>query len=239
MKKFSIQVESQRIDGTLFIPNNKKKNPSVIFFHGSGSSEARYLGIAEQLLTDEIASLTFSMRGHGGTSEGILNSVTTKDNILDAIAVYDFFVQQEGVDSERIGLCGSSYGAVLVASLLEQCNIKSIVLRAPAVYTNEMMAEKLDVLLADEKRIFNSLSGIQNTSVVQAVSKFKESILIIASENDELIPISIPNTLFKIANLAKKKELTIMKNTPHELKDPRRRQEFTDIIRKWFKETLF
>lgn len=239
MEKFSIEVQGQRVDGTLSIPNNRKKNPGVIFFHGSGSSEKRYVGMAEQLMGNGIASLAFSMRGHGGTSEGTLNSVTAKDNILDAIAVYDFFVKQEGVDPERIGICGSSYGAVIGVALSEEHNIKSIVLRAPAIYTDEMMETKLDSILADEKHIFNALSNIKHTSIVRAISKFKGDLLIIASENDELIPVSIPQTLFKEASLAKIKKLKIMKNAPHALVDPKQGQEFTDILTKWFKETLF
>ena len=239
MKKFSINVKGQRVDGTLFIPDNGKKNPGVIFFHGAGSSEKRYAGMAEPLIENGIAVLAFNMRGHGGTSEGTLNSITAQDNILDAIAIYDFFIKQEGVDPDRIGICGTSYGAVIGSALLKEHNIKSIALRVPAVYTDQMMTTKLEVLMADEKRIFNALADIKNTSVIQAISKFKGSLLIIASENDALIPFFIPETIFKEAILTNKKELKIMKNTTHALGDPQKGQEFTDIVTEWFKETLF
>jgi dipeptidyl aminopeptidase/acylaminoacyl peptidase len=142
------------------------------------------------------------------------------------------------VDKEKIGICGTSYGAVVGTALLEKYNIKSVALRVPAVYTDQMMKTKLDAILADEKHIFNALSEIENTSVVKAIKKFSGSLLVIASENDKLIPLAIPETLIKEASLTKRKELKIMKNAPHALVDPKQGQEFADIITEWFKETL-
>ncbi len=54
MKKFSINVAGQRVDGTFFVPDNENKNPGVIFFHGAESSEKRYIGMAEQLIKMEL-----------------------------------------------------------------------------------------------------------------------------------------------------------------------------------------
>ncbi len=178
------------------------------------------------------------MRGHGGTSEGTSISIVTQDNILDAMAIYNFFTEQKGVDKERIGICGTSYGAVIGTALLEKHNIKSIALRVPAVYTDQMMKTNLAAILADEKHIFNALSEIENTSVVKAIKKFSGSLLVIASENDGLIPLAIPETIIKEAGLANRKELVIMKNASHALIDPKQGWEFTDIITDWFKETL-
>ena len=92
--------------------------------------------------------------------------------------------------------------------------------------------------MIDEKHIFNALSEIENTSVVKAIKKFSGSLLVIASENDGLIPLAIPETIIKEAGLANRKELVIMKNASHALIDPKQGWEFTDIITDWFKETL-
>jgi dienelactone hydrolase len=52
MKKQAVEfkVGEDTLHGTLFIPDGKGPFPAVIFFHGSGSTRARYLPMAESLV---------------------------------------------------------------------------------------------------------------------------------------------------------------------------------------------
>ncbi len=238
MQKINFLSQGQRVDGVLFIPQNGKKNSGVIFLHGATSNYDSYILRGEQLLEKGIASLAISFRGHGGTSEGTLNTISANDNVYDAISAYDFFAKQASVDSNRIGICATSFSATLASDVSIERKVKSLIFRVPAAYTKEMMTMKMDKLLADENRIFNQLAGLENTPIIQNISKFGGSLLVIASENDSLIPIRIPEMIISSATMTEKKELKIMKGVSHALKTPEQHQEFTDLLIKWFCENL-
>ena len=238
MQKVNFLSQGQRVDGVLFVPQNGKKNPGVIFFHGATSNYNSYILRGEQLLEKGIASLAISFRGHGGTSEGTLNTISAQDNVHDAISAYDFFVKQVDIDSDRIGICATSFSATLASDVTIERKVKSLIFRVPAAYTKDMMIMKMDKLLVDENRIFNQLSDLENTPIVQNISKFKGSLLVIASEKDSLIPIRIPETIISSAIMTEKNELKIMKGVSHALKTPEQHQEFTDLVIKWFSENL-
>ena len=238
MQKINFLSQGQRVDGVLFIPQNGKKNPGVIFLHGATSNYDSYILRGEQLLEKGIASLAISFRGHGGTSEGTLNTISAKDNVYDATSAYDFFIKQVGVDVNRIGICATSFSATLASEVSIERKVRSLIFRVPAAYTKEMMTMKMDKLLSDENRIFNQLAGLENTPIVQNISKFDGSLLVIASENDSLIPIRIPEVIISSAIMTKKKELKIMKGASHSLKTPEQSQEFTDLLIEWFYKNL-
>ncbi len=236
MQKINFTSDGQNVEGTLFIPNNGQANPGVIFFHGSGSNQGRYLSLAEALCKNNIAALTFNIRGHD-SSEG-LKVVTAYDGITDAVAAYDFFIQQKGVDQDRIGVCGSSFGAVLATHLQEKRKIKSILLRVPALYKEEMMKVNLGKFLESEDRIFNDMDNIKDTEMMKKIALFEGSLLVVASEKDELIPAPITQAFFDEAKKARRKEFKVIKNAPHAIKDPAHREELQNITIQWFAETL-
>lgn len=236
MKKVNFLSQEQRVDGTLFISKNKEKNPGVIFFHGSGSSEKNWLPIAEILQTKGFTTLTFNFRGHANPDT--LQNVTAYDGISDGLAAYDFFIKQKKVDPDRIGICGSSFGAVVATHVIEKRKVKSVLLRAPALYKENMMIKKMGKILADENRIFNDMKNIQNTKMMKIISMFEENILIVVSEKDNLIPAQLSKTFFDEAKKAKMKDLQVIKDAPHSIKDPGQRKELVNIITKWFARSL-
>lgn len=236
MEKINFQSKGQRVDGTLFIPNNTKRNPGVIFFHGLGSNEKRYLPMAETLCAKGFTVLTFNFRGHANVNAE--DNITAHDGISDGLAAYDFFVKQKGVDPNRIGLCGSSFGAVVAIHVAEKRKVESILLRAPALYKAEMMTKSIGKILADENRIFNDMHNIKDNEMMKIISRFNGNLLVVQSEKDDLIPASLSEAFLKEARKSKKRDLKVIKNAPHSIKDPEQRQEFMDILTKWFTETL-
>jgi hypothetical protein len=238
MQKIEITNTGQRMNGTLFVPTSQDKSPGVIFFHGLTSSEARYVGMAERLLENGIAALTINLRGHG-TSEGVLSSLSLMDSISDAIAAYDFFAVQSGVDASRIGICGSSYGATLAAAVTAKRAVKSLLLRAPAAYTDAMIAMNFDDLMKQEDDVFKSMNDLESTRAIQDVSTFRGNLFVVASENDDIIPLKIPEAYFNAAISAEQKEFEIMKGAPHGLgRRPDLLEEFTVKMTNWFAKTL-
>lgn len=238
MKFISFQSEGQRVDGHLFIPlSGGEKYPGVLLLHGLTSSEANYIPIAERLSQNGIAAMTINMRGHG-TSEGDCKVLSINDGVDDGLVAFDFFIKQEGVDKEKIGICGASFGATVAAMIAGKRNVNSMVLRAPATYTVDMMNTTNEKIMEHEKRLFFEISDPLDTPPLQAIQKFKGDLLVIASENDMIIPKRIPEAYLSAA-LTQNKELRVIAGASHNLnKNESWRKQFIDWSVDWFRNTL-
>jgi len=109
--------------------------PVVVFAHGLRSSKdsPRNVSIAEEVAKTWMGCFLLDFTGHG-ESEGNMTDVSVKQFVLDLDAAIGYIDSLEGIDSSRIGICGSSLGgtaALVKASTDKRINV--LVLRsAPA-----------------------------------------------------------------------------------------------------------
>lgn len=226
------------MDGSLFVPEKiAGKIPGVLFLHGMTSSEKNYIPLAEEMVKMGFAALTVNLRGHG-TSEGEFNTLTIGDGFKDALAAYDFLVSQEVVDKNRMGICGGSLGGALAVLVCRLRPVRSLVLRAPAVYTPEMVGMTYQKIMSDEGKIFYSIEDLSQTESIQAIEKFPGSLLVIQSEKDQIIPQFISQAYTDYAKSSKVKKLDTISDATHELFQPEWREKFKSLAYNWFKETL-
>jgi len=122
------------LKGTLTLPAAKDKVPVVILAHQFRADRTGWAPLAERLAARGIGTLALDLRGHGAsTQKADLAVAVTSDFMASAKAVgFDqipgdlaqaavWLRKQAGVDGRRIGLAGSSVGAL------------SVLLAAPAV----------------------------------------------------------------------------------------------------------
>src|SRR5215210_6926455 len=129
-----IRVDGQRIAGTLVTPDTLV--PGVLFVHGWGGSQEKYLARARQIAALGCVCLTFNLRGHAET-EPQHETVPRKDNLRDLLAAYDLLTGHSLVDKSSIAVVGSRYGAYLAAILTELRPVRWLALRVPALYRDE------------------------------------------------------------------------------------------------------
>src|SRR5687767_12968610 len=98
MKPLSIPIGDSFIEGTLF--------------HRWGGNEDHYRGGALRLSGLGAICFTITLRGHGNTSHE-RDSVSRTDNLHDTLTAFDRLAAEEGVDPQRLGVVGSSYGGYL------------------------------------------------------------------------------------------------------------------------------
>ncbi len=227
------------MEGTIFMPAGTGPFPAVLILHGLTSSENRYFDMAEMLQAHGIAALTVNLRGHG-SSEGALAELTGQDGVADGFAAYDFLASYPGIDSTRIGMCGSSYGGMIAATVAGGRPMRSLILRAPATYSETMMVTLLNDIMAEEKTIFrNSAEQVAVSPSVRAIENFKGDLLVVASENDDIIPRIIPQAFYDHATAASRREFEVMAGAPHSLTpSPVHKQQFNARALQWFSETL-
>src|SRR5215212_2396226 len=90
-----IRVDDQRIAGTLVTP--APLVPGVLFVHGWGGSQEKYLARAREIAALGCVCLTFNLRGHAET-EPQHETVTREDNLRDLLAAYDLLTEHSLVD---------------------------------------------------------------------------------------------------------------------------------------------
>ncbi len=129
-----ISVDGDSIEGTLVLPERPAASgAAALFVHGWGGNQEQYLARARAVAALGYVCLTFDLRGHQRTRTQY-DAVTREQNLRDVVAAYDVLARRPGVDSSRIALVGSSYGAYLGAIATTLRAVRWLSLRAPALY---------------------------------------------------------------------------------------------------------
>lgn len=234
-RKIEFKVGKETLRGSLFVPEGKGPFPGVVFYHGRGSSRKRYLEISKQFAEKGIMALAFDFRGCG-ESDGIFKEQTQRMGIDDARAGLEFLLKQN-VDKNRIGVMGTSFGGFVAAILMAEFDsVKSLVLRAPAIFPEEIM----DINVAD-LRVYSYIDRKKwlNSIAYNGISKFKGNLLVIQSEKDDVVKDWIVKNYYDRAENALKRELFVQKGAGHSLHaTPDSLKEFYELTFNWFLETL-
>ena len=116
------------IKGTLAVPDTGASGPAVVMLHGFGSSRDEVGGLfamqAAALAEQGIASLRIDFRGYG-ESVGEMADTTFEGMLADVATARTYLSEVEGVDAERIGVIGYSFGAAI--AMLEPDDFASVV----------------------------------------------------------------------------------------------------------------
>ncbi len=131
----AITRDRVRLAARLSFPRGDPPFPCVIFVHGlgSGKDSPRNTVIAAHLLDAGLATLLFDLSGHGESS--VDPGDGEEAYIQDLEAVFRWATRQPEVDSDRIGIAGSSLGGVIAvhAACRHLIRPAAMVLRAPPV----------------------------------------------------------------------------------------------------------
>ena len=237
-KKVFIPVKGQAMLGTLYYPStNKDKLPGVIIFHGRGSSQARYTDRAEELAKAGFITLIFSFRGCGN-SDGKFSEQTIEMGHEDAVAGYNFLLQQDKVNKNRIGVYGGSYGGYQASLLVKDKNINSLILAAPALYKNEWWNVVLESLGEEIRQKYRDENNFSDNKALKAISRYRGPLLVIEHELDSTCPKKQTDTIFNNAKLASPKKIIVLKGSKHTLVEKKHRNISNKITVEWFTRTL-
>jgi uncharacterized protein len=235
-----IQGDNYQLAGTLFVPQNiVKPAPAIIFYHGMVSkSKPRGTRRAEKLAEKGFIVLTFDFRGCG-ESEGKLGELSIANWLSDALLAFDFLSKQEGVDTQRVGVNGKSFGGYIGSRVVGERDVKSIVIQAPGMYKDEwedniyqwnddFKKMRLDYRLSDD--------ALKNKAA-DAIEKFRNPLLVIGSEFDDLCPKKLLEGYFEKAG-SKNKKIAWIKGADHPLTRPEWDDEYIALMIDWFEQTL-
>jgi pimeloyl-ACP methyl ester carboxylesterase len=167
--------------------------------------------------------LTFDLSGHGA-SGGERGAFSLADHLDDVTAAYDRLLE-ERVDPERIGVCGASYGGYLGAVLTDRRRVRRLLIRAPALYSDDhwevrLAARSRETRVPPDSRALRALRG------------FAGEVLVIESGRDEVIP---PEWIAAYREAALHAEHLRMPEATHALVEPAWQEEFLAALIEFFR----
>lgn len=229
MSEIDIHSNGRTLAGSRFLPDDQAPSGAgILFIHGAGSDKGGYGPRAEAACAAIGATcLTFDLGGHGG-SDGRGEALSLRDHLEDCVSAFDALAVTDGVDLERIGICGASYGGYLAALMTSRREIRSLLLRAPALYPDD------DFELAGGPGR-SSVQTLDSAAVLRAISVYDGPTLIVESERDEVIPTGVVDAYLQASRQAGR---VTIPHAGHQLTDPSWRIAFVDAIVSWFGETL-
>ena len=182
-----IPVSDRVLAARLFEPlparsaeTGSQEHAGLLFVHGLASSQRAYAERAKTASLElSLTCLTFDLGGHG-SSTGNRLELSRSDHLQDLIAAYDWLQAVPGVDAARIGVCGASYGAYLACLLIGERPVKRLLLRAPALHSDEGATGSFGE--GQEGRYEPANTALRN------LRNFHGDTLVLESGADEVIP---------------------------------------------------
>lgn len=230
-KKVEFKVGKETLRGSMFVPSGKGPFPSVIFFHGSGSTGETYFEAAKKLSEHGILGFAFNFRGCG-VSDGKFTDQTIGMGGEDAKAALIFFRSQPEVDKERVGVCGASFGGFLASLLSNSLDTKSLVLIAPAAYSP-------DIIGKTHRNTDDIRKDFEKSDSYKEIEKFKGELLVVKCEFEDILPSEMIDKYLREARSTARKEEYLLKGAKHQIsKNPEAKEVLKDKILDWFMETL-
>ncbi|MFG1456276.1 alpha/beta fold hydrolase [Xanthobacter sp. VTT E-85237] len=145
--------DGARLVGTLYTPpNHADHGAAIVMSHGFAALAAHFLWrFAEAFAAAGFAVLVYDHRNFGGSSGEPRHEIDPWQQIRDARDVITWLSLQPGVNSDRIGLWGSSYsgGHALVLGAIDR-RIACVVAQVPTIsgYQQSLRRVRPDAIAA-------------------------------------------------------------------------------------------
>lgn len=218
--------------GDLHLPDADR--PAVVIgCHGllANRHSPKQIALAEALNSIGIAYLRFDHRGCGD-SQGSWESHT-----LLASRCRDLYhaiqtMQSHSATGALAGLFGSSFGGTIVMATAAEHRVPRIVTYAAPI-TSRTVHQKA---AADQIQSHNALSTKELTALafdIRPQLPLLNNILVLHSENDEIVPCDHARQIFAAAGEPKK--LILFSGGDHRLSDPSRQNQFIEACIAWFR----
>jgi uncharacterized protein len=169
-------------DAELVVTQHPLAGPkAILYFGGNGEDVSRSLAFYHEAFPDHALYL-LHYRGYGGST----GAPTEKDNVADALALY----AKISVDHDAISIIGRSLGSGVAVQVASKVKAERLVLITPYDSIVDLGADAYPFLPVRWLMLDTYESG-------KFASQINIPTLIIAAENDEVIPYASTEKLFR------------------------------------------
>ena len=200
-RNFSLQFAGQTVFGDLY-----GEQCDVLILHGAGqSNRGRFESLRLALLEQGIGSGAFDFIGHGETAGELIGSSLAEREAL----VKEVIESQQWQPKMVIGSSMSGYTTI---KLSQYVSFEHMVLRVPGIYTPEAYNVPFGPAFSEVIRRPNSW---QQSDAFEILSQYTGSVLILAAENDSVIPLALVEALYKSCKSAATCRLDVVPKATH------------------------
>jgi pimeloyl-ACP methyl ester carboxylesterase len=201
---FQVNFGDRTLIGDILGPQNA---PRVLVLHGAGkSNRGRFRTLREELIAKGISSAAFDFVGHGETG-GDLKSSSLGSRTRQACRVVDSLNLPQ-----PLAVIGASMSAYTAVKLLAHFQIKSLILLVPAMYASQAYTTPFNRGFSD---IIRQPQSWVRSDAWRLLADFTGRLLIVAGENDQVIPRDVINRIYDSAVNAAERKLYIAPKASH------------------------
>jgi len=204
MDTFEVKIGKNTIRGDHFVGTSLN---NCVYLHGAGKSSREYLALPrKQLQIRGIGSTSFDYIGHGESDGAVSDSsLALRSFQLDAVLESRRLL-------EPLTVLGASMGAYDAIKVTQRKLVNTLVLIIPAVYTPSAYEANFGPSFS---RIIRKANSWNDSDAWKIISNYSGNLIVIAAENDAVIPREIPERLVGAAKKAQKCELWVLPGTNH------------------------
>jgi uncharacterized protein len=230
----TIAVDDEHIAGTFVAV--RAQVPGILFVHGWGGSQQRYLARAREAAELGCTCLTFDLRGHAKT-QSLFETVSREHNLHDVVAAFDALAQRPDVDPTSIAVVGSSYGGYLAAILTSLRKVRWLALRAPALYKDsDWEVPKWQLKKLHDLEAYRLLRvRPEESRALAACLAFDGDVLIVESEHDALVPHPVIENYRVAFTHARSLAYRVLEGADHGLIEEWMQQGYTRVLIDWLR----
>ena len=185
----------------LYAESTLGPNGHILMLHGGGKDRTVFYKYRALLDALGFGTTTFDFLGHGETG-GDMHDSSLLSRTMQAKTVIDY------LEPEVTGCIGVSMGAYNALQLSREVPFRSLILMVPGVYT----PTAYNIHFGPEfSNIIRQTRSWAQTDAWDVVAEFSGRLLVIAAENDSVIPAEIPERLVSsAANASARERITVL-----------------------------
>jgi pimeloyl-ACP methyl ester carboxylesterase len=173
----------------------------LLLLHGAGRScRARFREMREEFWAAGITSAAFDCIGHGDTG-GALKASSLRSRTEQACRVLDTLSLAPG-----FSLLGASMGGYTAVTLTERYPVASLLLLGPAMYAAEAYAAPFNGGFTE---IIRRPGSWEASDAWEILSRFRGRLLVVAGEQDAVIPPGVIRSIYESAKNARERTLYV------------------------------
>lgn len=185
-----------------FVPAPDDRRGTVLAFPGNAGNRAARVALGTALAEEGYSTLLVDYRGYGGNA----GSPSEEGLARDARAALAYLESRAQVDTDRIAYFGESLGSGVAVQLAVEEPPSALILRSPFPSLADVGSVHYPVLpvsLLLRDRFDNG----------DKIAKVQAPILVIAGEDDRIVPTQLSRDLYELAE--EPKELVIIDGAGH------------------------
>lgn len=170
-----------------YIPS-KDANTTLLYMHGNGGNISNRLSSIEIFNSLGLNIFIFDYRGYGNSS----GSASEQNTYDDAMRAWEYLINEKGIKAENIIIFGRSLGGAIAANLASQVKPKAVILESTLTSAKDMASDVYPFVPSSLIRF--------KYETLEYLKDINSPILIIHSENDNIIPFKHGKIVFENAN---------------------------------------